>query len=70
MNNGTKHSADCKMSFGRPDKSGCCERCNEILAGAEPRKGWYSDPGRLNTVRKAVGVTTYRGFQGYTTVKR
>lgn len=34
----TKHKTDCKMSFGRKDAT--CPRCQELLAGAEPRKGW------------------------------
>jgi hypothetical protein len=34
----TKHAQDCKMAFGRKDKS--CPRCQELLAGAAPRKGW------------------------------
>jgi hypothetical protein len=35
---GTKHSVDCKMVFGRKDHS--CPRCQELLAGSEPRK-WF-----------------------------
>lgn len=34
--NTTKHSADCKMVFGRKDAS--CPRCQELMAGAEPVK--------------------------------
>lgn len=55
MNNATntRHSDDCKMAFGRPDKRGCCARCNELLAGAAPRAGWRTDPGKLNTAAKS-----------------
>lgn len=34
----TKHDPSCKMAFGRKDPS--CPRCQELLAGAPPRKGW------------------------------
>ena len=34
----TTHKADCKMSFGRKDPT--CPRCQELLRGAAPRKGW------------------------------
>ena len=34
----TKHSADCKMVFGRKDAS--CPRCQELIAGAPARDGW------------------------------
>jgi hypothetical protein len=28
------------MAFGKPSKHNDCPRCNELKAGAEPRKGW------------------------------
>lgn len=31
----TKHSTNCKMSFGRKDPT--CPRCRELLAGSAPR---------------------------------
>lgn len=34
----TKHKEDCQMAFGRKDKT--CERCRELLSGAEARSGW------------------------------
>jgi len=37
----TKHKTDCKMVFGRKDKS--CPRCQELLNGAKPRLGWQTD---------------------------
>lgn len=33
-----KHKDDCKMSFGRKDQT--CPRCQELLNGAEPKRGW------------------------------
>lgn len=36
----TKHSVTCSMTFGRPDKTGTCPRCNELSAGFGARKGW------------------------------
>lgn len=36
-----KHSAECKMAFGKKDAQ--CPRCQELLGGAEVRKGWQSD---------------------------
>jgi len=35
-----KHKTDCEMAFGRKDKS--CPRCQELLKGATPRKGWQT----------------------------
>jgi len=40
MAQNTAHAADCRMTFGRRDPS--CPRCRELLAGAEPRRGWGS----------------------------
>lgn len=37
---GTRHNADCKMTFGRKDAN--CPRCQELLAGDKPRAG-YND---------------------------
>ena len=37
----TKHSLDCRMTFGRKDPN--CPRCQELLAGAAPRAGWQRD---------------------------
>lgn len=34
----TTHADTCTMSFGRKDPN--CPRCQELLAGAAPRKGW------------------------------
>jgi len=38
----TKHNLTaCTMSFGRPSKLlGACSRCDELRAGAVPRRGW------------------------------
>ena len=36
----TAHAPDCRMAFGRKDPS--CPRCQELLAGAAPRRGWGS----------------------------
>jgi hypothetical protein len=35
----TKHSATCRMAFGRKDPS--CARCVELLNGAAPRQLGY-----------------------------
>lgn len=32
--NGTKHSNNCRMAFGRKDPN--CPRCQELLNGAKP----------------------------------
>jgi hypothetical protein len=32
---GTKHSQDCNMIFGRKDSD--CPRCQELIAGSAPR---------------------------------
>lgn len=32
------HSSECKMAFGRKDKS--CPRCVEMMNGAPARGGW------------------------------
>lgn len=34
----TKHDGGCQMAFGRKDPA--CARCQELIAGAEPRGGW------------------------------
>lgn len=31
------------MAFGRPSDHDNCPRCNELKAGAAPRKGWNAD---------------------------
>jgi len=41
---GTKHSAGCKMVFGRKDPS--CPRCQELLAGSKPRQWAISNDQR------------------------
>ena len=38
METKTKHKIDCKRVFGRYDID--CVRCQELMAGLEPRKGW------------------------------
>lgn len=37
----TKHSPDCKRVFKKYDPE--CPRCQELAAGASPRKGWQAD---------------------------
>ena len=40
--NGTmRHSAGCKMAFGKKDSQ--CPRCVEMVNGAAPRAGWQKD---------------------------
>lgn len=41
---GTKHSADCKMVFGRKDTN--CPRCQELIAGDKPRTWSQSNDAR------------------------
>ena len=52
----TRHSPSCTMSFGRPDCSGSCPRCNELRAGAAPRKGW----GAAKRSREAATLAAIR----------
>lgn len=33
-----KHSPECRRVFGRYDAD--CARCQELITGAAPRKGW------------------------------
>jgi hypothetical protein len=40
QDNTTKHNETCKMAFGNPSQHDNCPRCNELKAGAAPRKGW------------------------------
>lgn len=35
------HKDGCKMSFGRKDAT--CPRCQQLMAGAEPRKAWGAE---------------------------
>ena len=37
---GTRHSAECKMAFGKFDPS--CPRCVELINGADRREGYGS----------------------------
>ena len=34
----TRHSTTCRRVYGRYDAD--CARCQELMTGAEPRKGW------------------------------
>ena len=34
-----KHKDDCRMAFGRKDKT--CPRCQELLNGAKPKASWH-----------------------------
>lgn len=34
------HNSTCIMAFGNPSKHDNCPRCNELKAGAAPRKSW------------------------------
>lgn len=38
-----KHNACCTMAFGRYSTPGACARCDELRAGAAPRKSWHGD---------------------------
>jgi hypothetical protein len=38
--NGTKHNDSCIMAFGKFSAHDNCPRCNELKAGAIPRKSW------------------------------
>ena len=54
MQTATKHSPDCSRVFNRLDAT--CPRCQELAAGASPRKGWNSrssleSAARLNAIR-------------------
>jgi hypothetical protein len=46
---GTKHSADCKMVFGRKDSN--CPRCQELIAGSKPRTWAVS-----NDTKRCAGI--------------
>lgn len=36
----TRHNDKCSMAFGKPSKHTDCPRCEDLKAGAAPRKGW------------------------------
>jgi len=40
-NNITKHKDNCRRVFKQYDKD--CPRCQELMKGAKPRKGWQYD---------------------------
>jgi hypothetical protein len=44
----TKHKEDCKMVFGRKDKT--CPRCQELLNGAQPVR-WSMSRQQIDTQR-------------------
>ena len=44
-----KHKTDCKMSFGRKDKT--CPRCQELLKGALPIRSWGYEAKKANEAR-------------------
>lgn len=51
----TKHADKCKMAFGRYDPY--CLRCQELIAGASPRKSWnalkkVNETKRLQEIRE------------------
>jgi hypothetical protein len=52
---GTKHSADCKMSFGRKDAN--CPRCQELIAGDKPRAGWSTF--KSNDARRVADIRAH-----------
>lgn len=47
-----KHKADCSRVWKRYDAT--CPRCVELIAGADPRKGWGSR--RVNDERQSVEI--------------
>lgn len=53
------HSSACKMAFGRPTKEiGACPRCDELRAGAAPRKGWGASK-RDNDRRRSAEIYSH-----------
>lgn len=40
-NGSLAHSHNCRMAFGRKDKT--CPRCVEMMTGAPARSGWQND---------------------------
>ena len=53
----TKHSHDCKMAFGRKDPN--CPRCQELLKGAAPRKGWNISNRRDEEARRICDIKNH-----------
>jgi hypothetical protein len=53
--NGTKHNDSCTMAFGNTSNHDNCPRCNELKAGAQPRKSW-------NDVAKAANVSRLSAY--------
>lgn len=48
----TKHNGQCSMAFGRYSPEGECPRCDELRAGAPPRKWREShDARRVREIR-------------------
>lgn len=38
----TRHAETCTLRFGKPSAHDDCPRCNELKAGAAPRRSWGS----------------------------
>lgn len=57
---GTQHSVDCKMAFGRKDPN--CARCRELIAGAAPRQ-WAISRRRENEARQIREIREHFGSQ-------
>lgn len=53
----TKHKPDCRMAFGRKDKS--CPRCIELLAGAPARDSWHAKHKRDEEMRSRMIANHY-----------
>jgi hypothetical protein len=51
-----KHNDSCTMAFGRHSLHDNCPRCNELKAGAAPRKGWMDSVNNALHVKRRLDV--------------
>jgi hypothetical protein len=59
----TKHSASCRMAFGRPKPDTGCPRCLELACGAKPRQGWGTSRTSVDQERAADITAHYNSHK-------
>lgn len=66
---GTAHNSTCTMAFGNFSSHDNCPRCNELKAGAAPRKSWNDVKRAANVDRLSAYCFTLAPYHSHCTKK-